>query len=1089
MVLNKKSAWFQYFKTYFSPISFALMLIVAILLLLSASTPLGAISRFFVSFFASGFVIIIMVKRKDSELDLFELIMDSVFISLLVSVSIILVLGVFSLNSVETYSIIQFAVLIVFSSLIILKINPKVRIRHGKTELLLLLLFIVLILVFIGVNIFLDKFYTPDEYSYLKNSLDFIQHGYLTPISYVPLRNFADILYGRFLWQATLASFIEATSGQLPYYAINLPFFVILLTTAFSLLRLLFGENTKNIIVAWLVVCSNPLIFILSHFVLPDFALASLSLFGVYWFIKAFKSDGNVNLHCLIKCFIILLISLLFKFNLILPIGLWIIFVVFALRNKFYRLSKWHKSLFLIVTTPVMAYELFLDIPALFTYYVLHNLQLNYLFARYVFFSPLGSLVNFLFRTPWTSRMWFDIPNYEKLFFFFNILSPELMTPIVSSFALLSFLILRKKCELKMLAGTSLLTLFIAFIGFLSSGNYYDIQRDVLGVILLLQIVGLTSFFVSLNGKKHFLYASIALMQVIMYFEYIVLANKNITFYLWGTKLENMFDRLLLMNILLSILIFLMMISDAKLSIRFKISNSRSGFTLRTLILILLFFLLLTNNIDLTSYGLRNNTYFLDHGMSDLASQANNLEGETLLMSNAYALPLYTLNTKNVVFISPPLTAEEFNSFLKAGIKSKIMFSNDVITTWISYRMGSNEYLQALPPIVTSEEKTSKAPEPLFDGSKKILFHLSCINSSEIYIPLGNGLNMTIIGSPIWKDENQTRLMYFDGVNDYITISGEPLCRSSQKLTVEVWFKTEKPQNGKFLVMGGYDNWTYIWGVYLSTNSTAMSFNIKGQKIYNPIIRGEFSDGFWHQFVGVFDGKNITVYFDGKSVKNMVLEETVTINPSDGFKIYIGSWSGRNSFEGYIGFVNVYEDTFEPTDVMEQYIKARGESAHILAKVVNVTHNYVVFDVYGKDIYIPPTPDVIVENINIRPVKVGDSFNHTSLSIDFYAKKGFNGTLILNTYYFSTFQPLEIKEGYNHIERTFPNSIESRPVGTAIGQKTEILMISDNGGLLVKTVASVTLLKGIELSYILVPIILLILLYAFTTRKEGNSVN
>jgi len=1082
MSLKKKSIKIWCLKNLLSPIKFTLILFLVFLLLSSVSAVLNAISRFLVSFFVIGFPITIVVKRKYRELNLFELIMDSVFISLLVSVSMILVLASLSLNSVETFSIIQLVVYAAFSTFIILKINPKFRIKYGKTE---LSFFVFLILVFIGVNTSFDKFYTPDEYFYLKNSFDFIQRNYFTLISNIPLRSFVDILYGRFLWQATLASFIEATSVQLPYYAVNLPFFVLLLTAVFNQLRLLFDENVKNIIVTWLIVCSNPLIFILSHFVLVDFALASLSLFAVYWFTKTFKSNGNVNLYCLIKCFAVLLTALLFKFNLLIPIAFWITFVIFAFRNKLYRLSKWHKSLLLIVTAPVIAYELLLDIPALFTYYVLHDLQLNYLFARYVFFSPVGILVNFLFKTPWTYRTWFDIPNYEKLFFFFNILSPELMTPIIASFALLSFLVLRKKCESKMLASASLIALFIAFIGFLSSGDYYDIQRDVLSVILLLQIVGLTSFFASLNGRRHFMCASIVLMQVITYFEYIVLTNKNITSHLWGTKLENMFDRLLLMNILLSILIFLTMISDAKLLVRLKILKSKLGFTLQTLILILLFSLLLANNIDLTSYGLRNNTYFLDHEMRDLASQANNLEGKTaLVMSNAYALPLYTINTNNMVFISPPLSAEEFNSFLKAGIKSKIMISNDMIATWISYRMGSNEYLQALPPIITLEEKISKAPEPLFDGGKNLLFHLSCINSSEIYTPLGNGLNMTIIGSPIWEDENQTRLMHFDGVNDYITVSGESLLSPLQRLTVEVWFKTEKTQNGKFLVMGGYENGTYIWGVYLSANSTSLSFYIRGQKIYNPSIMGNFNDGFWHQVVGIFDGKNITLYFDGKPVKNIVLEEPVIINPSDGFKIYIGSWSGGNPFEGYIGFVNVYKDTFEPTDVIEQYIRAQGESANILAKVISVARNYVIFDVYGKDIYTCPTTDITVENINIRPVKVVDSFNHTSLSIDLYAKKSFNGTLILNTYYFSTIQHLEIKEGYNHIERTFPNTIDSKPVGTAIGQKTEILILNDDGTLLANTVAASTVLKGIEFSYILVPIILLILLYAYITQKE-----
>jgi hypothetical protein len=221
----------------------------------------------------------------------------------------------------------------------------------------------------------------------------------------------------------------------------------------------------------------------------------------------------------------------------------------------------------------------------------------------------------------------------------------------------------------------------------------------------------------------------------------------------------------------------------------------------------------------------------------------------------------------------------------------------------------------------------------------------------------------------------------------------------------------------------------------------------------------------------------------------MVLGEAVTINPSTGFKIYIGSWSGKSSFNGYIGFVNVYEDTFEPADIFEQYVKARGESAHVLAKAVNVTQNYVVFEVYGKDVIVPPASDVTIEGVSLRPVKVGDSFNHTSLSIDLYAKKSFNGTLILNTYYFSTLQHVEIREGYNHIERIFPNKIDSKLIGIAVGQKMEILLLGEEGELLANTVVASTVLEGIRLSYILVLIILLSLLYLYTTYRENKSIS
>jgi hypothetical protein len=57
----------------------------------------------------------------------------------------------------------------------------------------------------------------------------------------------------------------------------------------------------------------------------------------------------------------------------------------------------------------------------------------------------------------------------------------------------------------------------------------------------------------------------------------------------------------------------------------------------------------------------------------------------------------------------------------------------------------------------------------------------------------------------------------------------------------------------------------------------------------------------------------------------------------------------------------------------------------------------------------------------------------------------------------------------------------------AIGQKTEISIVSDDGELLANTVAASTVLKVIELSHIIVPIFVLVLLYVYIMTKEDKS--
>jgi hypothetical protein len=569
----------------------------------------------------------------------------------------------------------------------VLRLKVEIKINNSKLE---TIFFTSIPVIFATISFaLLDKFYTPDEYVYIRNAIDFIHNGYIVPFDFVPLREWSAFLTGRFMWQVTLAAFIEATFGQLPYFFVNLPFLIMLLATVYGLAKILLRNREKAFIVS-LIIISNPLVIIFPNFVLNDFAIASLTFVSLYWFIKSFSN--KVDLYNLSKSFIVIFIGLLYKFHLIVPMAIWILFFFAFLKNKLYKLSRGHRLLFLIMVLPVFAYELLLDISALFTYYVLHDLQLNDIFARYVFFSPLGMFINLFFKTPWTGRLWWEIPLSEKLFFLLSILSPDILTPLITAFTLLSPLVMRKNHGGKIFTSVSLLSLIIAFLGFLGYSGDWDIQRYGLPVILMLQLAGLTAFLSSL-GEHFALYAATIIMQMLTYLDYIIYKDKGITFYLWITNYQNTLDNIFVLGITYSFSLLILigcrlLVISPTTTLKRKVIHM-----VQTLILIIIFLSFIINNINLTLYDIRNNPMFQEHKMKCLAFRLETLNNKgSLIVTNAYALPIY-LKGRWLV-IPAPLESPDLKALLEMGVNIKIAISRDEIATWPAYKLGINDLLE-----------------------------------------------------------------------------------------------------------------------------------------------------------------------------------------------------------------------------------------------------------------------------------------------------------------------------------------------------------------------------------------------------------
>ena len=162
----------------------------------------------------------------------------------------------------------------------------------------------------------------------------------------------------------------------------------------------------------------------------------------------------------------------------------------------------------------------------------------------------------------------------------------------------------------------------------------------------------------------------------------------------------------------------------------------------------------------------------------------------------------------------------------------------------------------------------------------------------------GYGNDGNIIGQGIeWtKDGKFGGALEFDG-SSKIEIPHSDSLNLDKGMTLEIWFRTEVPQKGRFLIYkihlgGGTRN--YEWGIYLTTDSTNVStYVVRSDDEVKYISKtGDYMDGEWHFLAGTYDGKTVTCFIDGQ-VESTDCDD---IRTSEG-AVVIGTW-GSNFFAG-----------------------------------------------------------------------------------------------------------------------------------------------------------------------------------------------
>ncbi|MHB9302323.1 ArnT family glycosyltransferase [Thermofilum pendens] len=526
---------------------------------------------------------------------------------------------------------------------------------------------------------------TPDELVYLSNAQDFLRYGILLPFDYDPVRPYTAVVKGRLLWQLYLA-FVEAASGTAvpPAPVVNLPFLLVYLASTYMLIREL--VDFPEALILWTAVAFNPFAVVYFNFYLTDFAFASLSLLSIYYLIWSLRRWAKLT--GILKSYIVAALALLVKLNMLLVIAHWILLVVVFAWKKYWRLSKWHKTLFIVAIALPVAYELLLDVPAHITYYVLHDLNLNRVFSRYVFVSPLGLLVNFFYKTPFSpGRLWYDIPIHEKYLYLVNTLSVDVYSPLLSSLALLSPLLFWKERRHGIMLSLLLFLLLPVFYFHILNGNLWDLARNSLLAFVILEVTGLTALYAVTRSNTQVVVAAFVASQLLLYAEYIVSLNYKATFQVPGSSLYNFLERTLWVNGLVASALMLLVVE--------KVHSRIPVRTQRAIALVLVTVLLLANSYETFRVTFEKNAYLRQHGVHELLAKLGEANcGSSIVLTNIPQLKLYL--PPGIVVVNSPLSQREAQVLLGSGLEVCVAFTSNVIPSWVSYRVGAYNYMKSM---------------------------------------------------------------------------------------------------------------------------------------------------------------------------------------------------------------------------------------------------------------------------------------------------------------------------------------------------------------------------------------------------------
>ena len=1053
-------------------------------------------------FIIPGFLLILTFSRDNSAVNILDLISDSFMISPLLLA--LLTLSLASVASPLNQPIIAVTIILFASTLAIRNIirRRSVTLTISKADLTHLVISLTLFIFVAFVFSFFAHFPTPDENGYISNARYLLLNGKLLPVGSQLWHNrLMDLIFGRTLWILFIASFIGATGiSSFLSNTINIVFLFGLVLVAARLIP----SNVKDIILIRIMISVliffNPILLLLSGFALNDVAIAFYNVLSLAYFVDSFKKMNNkatIRTDYLIIAFLIQAIILLIKFNIIFLLPFYITFISYVLWHRLYQIRK-YKLLLLRLFSPIIIYEMFVDVPRSISIYVLRNPSMSAFFGKFCIISPLEKLILLFVQPPWIPLMsnlktLFNTGFIDHLLLIYKIFSPEnLSLFIVSAFLVLPLSIKTKLFDekTKIILTVTLLATIVMYFDTLISANLISVPRYYLSIVPPTVILAVTYFFSSIC--KHSPTLKLApLIPILLLIGINVILVKEFggVAASWLIPLMNTTTLLVIQALIyISWLIvistqFLQRVMHKSLHIKLNyIRRVHVRVPIQVLTLIALMLAPLASNVYFSMRSLNESTYTKDYGLLD-ASQ--NLNPSNFVITNTYALPTFLPNDMLLNgFVGTFPSANKLNFLIEnmPNGSNFVVFDNPEVT-WLNENFVG-DYIRTK---VGSEIIQGNIPSFTYD--KKAIFYMNFMEGkSDIYI--NQVQTVATFHNVTWIKQNNYSLPYLNGLDSYIEIKSSPQLNLSGSFTIEAWVYYEE---GQKYIAPIVDYSTYNKGGYalfIQAPSRAIDFcggfnkDAVTKNLKVPI------SSFAH-IVVVHNLNHTTFYLNGE-------KETVNCSVinyiSNSHSLLIGksywAFDGLSYFKGIIGGISIYNNTFKEDEIRNRYYTSIKQLPYLeLSKTIISPDGKVFLYVLHSDRMLKN----ISNKLEISSLSWDVVENNTAdvyLNLDVIAKEDCKIAIILSTDAFADAYSMELRPGDNIVSIPIRRFIVSNgnllTYGTLLAGGSKIMILVNGTMIAFNGITSINEYDNVELSlYYLIIIFLLLFFLKMLQLKEG----
>jgi len=551
-----------------------------------------------------------------------------------------------------------------------------------------------------------------DETSYITWSRYAILKGETYPISLPTKSDLVYLIKGRFFWTLLIASFIGAT-GLAAYhsYVMSSMFLPIIALTSTLLIPTKFKESKILEVAVFTIILTNPLLLLFSGFILNDLAISFYLLLATLFFIRSFNQSPQgktlLNLYSLLFSFLILIVASLIKENIVIVLPMYFILVFYILRYKLHKSSKIWRGVLSVLTLPLIAYEILVDIPYVISTQFVRNSTLAWLTAKFLFISPAEWVLGIFIPAPWKPTTIFSYNFYDYLHFLYRMLSPEALNPIISGVGVILPLMLtleglRRNVRARLLIYIATTTLWFTYILYLSMNAFWDIPRYFLFMVPILIIVSLTALYEILSSKNIAVGGMLILsMVVLLLIQSFLISTKGGVYISYGLSKLNWTDNILIIQVIIYTILILLAIFGAagKILLTFSLRKKfeiKTTINVKILAFIILIIVALVANLYFSVYSILNSSFYRYNRAKSVEPFFNTIKlNNTFVVSNFYTYmrpyaPDYLIRT-NYLF-PPPMTENEFKDFLRiAPNNTLLVVSHDPDITWYEY---GNRYIK-----------------------------------------------------------------------------------------------------------------------------------------------------------------------------------------------------------------------------------------------------------------------------------------------------------------------------------------------------------------------------------------------------------